>query len=106
MHDHDQVDEETQKHLSKIKELVIQLEKLENDEKEFLREFNITEEEISSYLDKKENFSEEEWQELAQQKKLLDDKLKNSLAAIRDPRKAKRSYSSLQNVQRHWLHVR
>lgn len=90
---------------TKIKELEIQLETLENSVGELLTHLQVTPEQLTAFVDKQEHFSEENWTELQKQRKILDDKLLREIANIRNPRKTKNAYSNL-HVERHWLHVR
>ncbi len=89
----------------KIKELAIRHEKLDNDISDFLTELDVTPEQLSAFISKKENFTEENWEVLQKRKKSLDEKLEVELKNVRDPKKAKKALASL-NVQRHWMFVK
>lgn len=89
----------------KIRELAIRHEKLDNDVADFLKELEVTPEQLTAFISKKENFTEENWEELQNQKKKLDEKLDVELKNVRDPLKSKKALASL-NVNRHWLYVK
>lgn len=89
----------------KIQELAIRLEKLDLDINGFLKEMEVTPEQLTTFISQKENFTEDNWKELQEQKKKLDEKLDLELRNIRNPLKTKSALASL-NVGRHWLHVR
>lgn len=92
-------------HGIKIQELEIQLESLDRNIAEFLQQMEIDLEKLTAYMEKPDNFSEQNWEELLTQKKLINDKLQRELNNIRNPIKTKSAYSNL-HVERHWLHVR
>lgn len=98
-------EQQIQTRASKIQALQLQLENLDRQMEELLGELRVSPEQLSAFISKKENFTEENWAELVSQKKRLDDKLQRELDNIRNPLKTKRNYKSL-HVQRHWLHVK
>lgn len=100
------LENEIQQILNKINQIELRIEAHEQEESQFLESLNINLEQISAFLEKKENFTPENWEEMQKQKAVLNEKLKLHLSSIKDPRKTKKEYSSLQGIQRHWLHVR
>lgn len=99
------LDQQITQQETKINELAIQLESLEDSVSELMKFLNVTSEQLTTFISKPENFTEQNWNDLVKQKKLLDDKLHRELANIRNPLQTKKSYSNL-HVERHWLHVR
>jgi hypothetical protein len=99
------IEQQLEKHSNKINELEIQLEKLDRDVGNFLNGLNVSAEQLTSFIESKENFSEKNWTELVDHKSKLDSKLKLELENIRNPLKTKKTYANL-HVERHWLHVR
>lgn len=89
----------------KIKEICIQIEKLDRDVLHFFAERGINPVEVSQYINTKENFSDKEWDEIQEARKLLDEKLALDLKNIRDPRKVKEAYND-RHVRPHWIFVR
>lgn len=95
-----------QQNQSKIESLEIQLEGLTREEEKLLSELKVSSEQLVSFISKKENFTEENWEELNKQLKQMDEKLHRELENVRNPLKTKRAYSSLNGVQSHWLYVK
>lgn len=106
MNKDEKLDDEVAKYEIKIQELERQLEIQRQEEDSFLSQLNVSLKQLKAYADNKDNFTDKSWDKLSNEKKILDDKLKLELASVRDPRKIKRSYASLQSVERHWLYVR
>lgn len=101
----DELEKKIQKTELSIQELSIRLDSLNNQIKELLTELNVSPEQLTAFVEKKENFTEENWSSLAQQRQLLDEKLQRELANIRNPLKAKKTYSE-RKIEQHWLFVR
>ncbi|MBA3957358.1 MAG: hypothetical protein H0X51_03040 [Parachlamydiaceae bacterium] len=91
---------------NKINQLQIHLDNQAREEDQFLKDLNISLEQLSTFIENSSNFTEENWQQLNQHKQLLNDKLKARLETIRNPKDVKRNYASLQGIDRHWIHVR
>lgn len=90
---------------SKIQEIEVEVNKLEHDVKELYELMGVTAEQLTAYLENKNNFSDEEWNEIHQIKQQLDEKLNRSQNNIRNPLKVKRAYNDL-HVRRNWLFVK
>ena len=101
-----QLDNYIQQNETKIKSLSIHLENLNREIDTFFSELQMNLDQLSRYMSNQDNFTEENWGELMNQKKIMEDKLQRELDNIRNPIKAKSSQSSTQHVQRHWLFVR
>lgn len=100
----DNIEEKINLNKKKIREMDIRHERLDSDIEAFLEELEVTPEKLTSFISNKENFTEENWQTLQDQKKQLDEKLNLSLN-IRNPLQTKKALASL-NVGSHWLHVK
>lgn len=101
----DELENKIEKFERSFNELTIRFEnqnKLVND---LLEELNVTPEQLSEFIKKKENFTEENWEELEKQTKLLEQRLLLELANISNPTKRKKTYAE-RNIQPHWLFVR
>ncbi len=101
----DNIEEKLHINEKKIRELDIRFETLENDISKFLQELDVTPEQLTAFISQKDNFTQENWEELQKQKKQLDEKLEVELKNVRDPKKAKKAFASL-NVGNHWLYVK
>lgn len=94
-----------QKNALAIQELSIRIEALNRDVNELLSQLNVTPDQLTTYLENKDNFSEENWNSLLEQRKALDEKLLRELLNISNPKKTQESFKKM-NVQPHWLFVR
>lgn len=90
---------------SKITQLEIQLENMARQEEQLLMELKVTSDQLATFINKRDNFTEENWNELNKHQQELDTKLRRELDNIRNPLKTKRAYDSL-HVQSHWLYVK
>lgn len=100
-----QLDEKIQTNEKSIKELILSFEQHESEIHDFLEEIGISFQQAEAYISDKQNFSEEEWEELQNHKNAMDEKLKRDLENIRNPLKSKKAYSE-RKVDKHWLFVR
>lgn len=91
---------------NKIKTLALQIEGQTREEDTFLHQLEISLEKLNTFSANQENFTDENWQKLLDERNKLQQKLQTELSTIKDVRKTKRALSSLKGVQRHWLHVR
>ena len=89
----------------KIKELELLIESLDRQEDQLMGSFNVSANQLTTFVNNKENFTDENWQEVTKQKILFEEKLNKEIHNIRDPLKTKKAFSSL-HVKRHWLHVK
>jgi hypothetical protein len=102
-------EEALEKHIQKndlaIEELSIRIENLNREVETLLSELNVSHEQLSAYVEHRENFSDENWETLQKERKALDEKLLRELINVRDPRKAQKAMKELR-IQPHWLFVR
>jgi chromosome segregation ATPase len=94
-----------QKNEQAIQELAIQIEVLNRDVHELLKELKVSPEQLTAFVENKDNFSEENWNTLLEQRKALDEKLLRELQNVSNPQKTKKTLKTM-NVQPHWLFVR
>lgn len=99
------LDQKVQTHEKQIHDLSIQLESLDRQVDDFLGKFNVSLEKINMFIEAKENFTDESWVQLSEQKKALEEKLQREIANIRNPTKTKKALASL-HIKRHWIPVR
>ena len=99
------IEHQIEQNQKKAKELLIQHESLEQEIIDFLMDLKLTSQQLTQFLEKRDNFTDKNWEELLKQRKELESKLKRELSNIVDPRKKKKTYDSL-HVERHWIQVR
>lgn len=90
----------------KMQELTIGMEKLELDYQNLLEDLGLTSEQLQDYATNPDNFSQPIWEQLQNEKKLLDEKLNLNLKNIRDPLKVKKTMADSSHIQQHWIFVR
>jgi hypothetical protein len=101
----EEIEKQIQKNEKGMRELSIRIENLNRQVNELLTELNVTPEQLTALIEKKENFTEDNWSELLKQKQALDEKLQRELKNIRDPSKAKKTFAE-RKVEKHWLFIR
>lgn len=89
-----------------LREISINLEKLDREYHELMTELNLEPHHIKNYIEEPSNFSEPIWELLKNEQKKLDAKLDLSLKSIKDPIKLKKTFSERGSVQPHWIFVR
>lgn len=89
----------------KIEELTIRQEALNREVAKLLKELEVRPEQLTTFVSNKDNFTEENWQQLQEARKKLDEKLSRDLNSIRNPKETKKTYQE-RHVDRHWLFVR
>ena len=99
------IDEKIEKTQKKIKELEIRNGKLDNDSIDLLSALKVTSEQLSQYMDKKENFTDKNWEQLQERKEEIEQRLATDLTSVRDPKKSQKALQE-RNVGSHWLFVR
>lgn len=99
------LEKQVEKNAQTIKELAIQIENINRQTEELLKELNVSPEQLTAFISNKEAFSEENWNTLTEQRKSLEEKLLLELASVRNPLKTKKTYQD-RHIQPHWLFVR
>lgn len=99
------LEKQVEKNAQTIRELAIQIENINRQTEELLKELNVSPDQLTTFINNKDAFSEENWNALTAQRKALDEKLLLELANVRNPLKAKKTFQDRQ-VQPHWLFVR
>jgi hypothetical protein len=89
----------------KINELIIRNENLDLETDTFLKNLKVTPEQLSLFMANKDNFTEENWERLQQEKEKREMKLETEIKNIRNPLKVKKTYSE-RKIENHWLFVR
>lgn len=102
----EQIDKNINLNETKIRAMSIQLENLNREIDEFFGQLQLNIDNLSSFMSNKNNFTEQNWDELNKQKQLVEEKLQRELDNIRNPLKTKASQASQMHVQRHWLYVK
>ncbi len=101
--------QELEKHHKKnedaIEKLSLQIEIHNHLAEELLQELRVSSEQLTAFMEKKEAFTEANWEILLSQKKSMEEKLQRDLANVRDPLRIKKSRDSL-NIQPQWISVR
>lgn len=101
----DNLEKTIQKNELAIKELTISIESLSNQVDQLLQELNVSSEQLTAFIENKNNFSEENWRDLIKMRQDLEEKLLRELANIKNPQKTKKAFAE-RKVQPHWLFVR
>jgi hypothetical protein len=89
----------------KIEELAIKLDNLDRETAALFEELGISPQEISEFIESRDNFSDQEWELIQNQKTIAEKNLQVDLTSLKDPRKTKKAYKSL-NIQPNWIPVR
>ena len=90
----------------RIKELIIRMEKLDLDIDQFFLENNIDPGAVSRQVTNKNNYSENEWEEVQKIHKNLDEKFNIKIRSIPNPEKLRETYKKQFVIQPHWIYVR
>jgi hypothetical protein len=88
-----------------IKELSIRNENLDRETKKFLKDLKVTSEQLTAFIEKKDNFTEKNWEVLQKEKNKLDQKLQTDIKSVRNPLDVKKTYAE-RKIDQHWLFVR
>lgn len=99
------IDEKFEKTQKKMQELEIRNTKLDRDAVDLLTELKVSAEQLSQYIDDKENFSKKNWDQLQKKKSEIEQKLETELNSVRNPLKTQKTLKE-RNVNQHWLFVR
>lgn len=90
----------------KMRELTINLERLDLEYQQLFQEVGLTLAQIQTYISNEANFSQSIWEKFQKQKKELDEKLKLTLDNVTDPAHLKKKFSERGSIQNHWIFVR
>lgn len=91
---------------TKLKELEINLEKLDREYKKLIAETELDPDHIQGYIDEPTNFSEPIWERLQKEKKKLSDNLNKSLNLVTDPTRVKKTFAERGTIQQNWIFVK
>ncbi len=101
----DSLEEKSRRNKQKLKELMIRNEKMDQDLDKLFNDYDINPDEVIDYLQKKENFTDKQWDEIGEAQQILDERLKVELKNVKDPRKTQQAQND-RLVRPHWLYVR
>lgn len=90
----------------RLKQISIQMQKLNAEYEQFLKETNLTPAELKSFAEEKNNYSPELWEHLQKESREWEEKLEFELNNIPDPQKTNKTMSEKGNIRSHWLFVR
>lgn len=90
----------------KLKKITLNMEQLEQEFQDVLKELDLTPEAAKATLADSSNYSLPIWEELQRHTKQLDEKLQLDLKNIKNPLKNKKTFAERSLVQPHWLFVR
>jgi hypothetical protein len=99
------LDEQIRQAELKIEALAMRIESLDRQSDELFDDLKVTKEQLDVFIGNSSNFTEDNWVQLQELKKELDDKLKRELDNVRNPLKNKKTYSE-RNIGHNWLFVR
>ena len=88
-----------------LQELSIRIEALNRDVDGLLSQLNVSPEQLTTFIENKDNFSEENWDTMQEQRKVLDEKLLRELLNVSNPKKTRDAFKNM-HAQPHWLFVR
>lgn len=100
-----QSDQELMKEMQ-LRQLSIQMEKLEREYQEILTKTNLSHEQIKNYVEDPSNFSLPIWERLQTEKIKLSEKLELAEKDVKDTKKLKKAFSERGFVRPHWIFVR
>lgn len=89
----------------KLVEIDIENERLDQKIEAFYEEFEVNEQNLSTFLSQETNFCKENWETIQIEKKKMEEKLKSDLENIANPFRLKKVYKQ-RKVETHWLFVR
>jgi hypothetical protein len=90
----------------KLIELSLHIQRLNHEYQDILKELALTPEQLKEFADNPENFPPPIWEQLQNEKKIMNEMLESELNNVRDANKTKKTIAERGNVQQHWLFVR
>ncbi len=100
----DHIEDKLKKIEKKITEIEIRNQKLNQDTEELFAEFQVAPEQLTEYLQSKENFSEKNWEEIQHHTNQIEKKLSVDLNCIHNPMQTKKTFNE-KNIDPSWLFV-
>jgi len=98
-------EQQTQTNKLKLKQLLLEIERLQEESRQLFADLDICPEEFSRDVENKDNYSDEEWDTLQQEKVKLDQKLDLSLSNVRNTAQTKSAFAELY-MSRNWIPMR
>lgn len=101
----EELESKLHRQLKACSEAEIQNEHLNEEIHSYFEEYSIEPKQLSAFISQKEHFCEQNWEQLQQEKKKLEDRLERDLKNIANPFRLKKVYKQ-RKVENHWLFVR
>lgn len=95
--------EKTEKKLAKLR---MQLKELHVAHQEMLSLSGMSLEDVNSFIEGRENFTDDEWELMENERIRLDEHLSKQLESVRDVKKNAQTLAEHGCVRPHWLYVR
>ena len=86
----------------KLNEIKLRYEQISRDIEQLFKEFDISPEDISTYVSNPDNFSPRTWAEFEKRTKALEERLESDLKTIRDVDQAKKSFED-KHISKNWI---
>ena len=86
-------------------ELEIRHDQLNRDSTDLLNELEMTPDQLTQFIENKENFTEENWEQIQQKKLEIEQQLATDLSFIKNARQSQKSRQA-DNIAPHWFFVR
>lgn len=90
----------------KIRELALQTQRLSREYEKFLDELDLTPEQLKTFIDQPESYSEAIREEVQKEKKKIGERLNLELNNVRNANDTQKTFSERGAIQQHWLFVR
>lgn len=88
-----------------FEELMIQANGLDREIKTLLEDLKVSPQQLSEFISNQNNFTSKNWEQLQQQKAMLDEKLSRDLQNIKNPLQAKKKWTD-RRAASNWILVR
>lgn len=87
-------------------ELMLRHEQLNRDTDLLLEELEVSSEQLSSYLENRDNFSDKNWAILQREKQKVEERLEKDLADLKERASPKKRLQNAYSPAQHWIFVR
>lgn len=89
-----------------MQKMSIQMEKMEREYQSLVKELGVSADQVKTYIENPDNFSEPIWEILQKEKKALETRTSLSLSTVRNTKAVEKSYASLGAVEPRWIYVK
>ena len=100
------LEEKIEKTEKKLHEISVSMKRLDREYQQLLDGIELSPLQLKEFVENPKNFSPPIWEQLQNEKKMLDEKLNLELNNIPDMLKTQKTFSERAAVQQHWLFVR